>query len=588
MIEFAFPAGAWLGAIGAAVLAAYLVRRRARRFAVPFLPLWRAVAAEARGGWGRQIQRALDLLMVLLAVAAVAFAASGPQRPGRPETVRDLVLVLDGGVSLRAGTRLEKLRRIAAAEIRRRAPGTTFALIAVADDGPLIHLTRSASDALAAMRTHEPGWTQPARKPALELAREAARRLRHPDLVFVSHRPASPSPIPDGAPAPPFRFRPVAEPAPNAGFADVELLTDPESGGLLARLTLRGEGTVSVDDLWSGPVNGRRVITVPLQGHGETTLTTRTDGDVFSADDVLYLMLPEARPPRVLVVAKGVPSPFLIAAMQALARTGVVQAELGRTVPARATDASQVYDVLVFDRCAPAAPVPGLRAIYLDPPSGDGVPFRVGPQRPAPALFTRAARHPLLRGFDPTRYPPLRARGIFGGTAVLASAAGPAVAVGPSWIAIGFDPDACVLAASPAYPLFLRNAIRHLASASRGSGGGMDVDREFLRIGAPAPSPGPVQINPVQVDPVQVGAQTRRVGSRLLGPPGFWKRGGETWAVNLLDPNLSLVPPVAKADPLPEVGRPAVAPRPYGREAAAAALGLLVLAWWVFWRNRAQ
>jgi len=564
-LEFGFPAGAWLGAAGAAVVAAYLIRRRARRRVVPFLPLWRAVAAEARGGWGARVQRAMDLLLVLLAVGAVAFAAALPQRPGRPATLRDLVLVLDGGVSLRAGDRLDRLRQVGAAEVRRRAEGATIVVVGVTDEGPAVLATRSKTEALAAVRAHGAGWTEPAAGEAVDLARAAARRLRAPDLVFATHRA--------GGRPPGFRLRPVAEPAPNAGVADVALLTDPEGGGLVARLTLRGAGTVSVGARWTGPVNGTRVVTLPLEERGRTTLRVRTDGDVFSPDDAVYLLLPETAPPRVLVVADGEPSPFLAAAMQALGRTGLVRTPLGRTTPDRATDAAAHYDVLLFDRCAPARPAPGLRALYLDPPP-DGVPFRLGSRQPAPVLFGEPEDHPLLRGFDPTRYPPLHARGVFGGTPVLRSAAGPALAEGPGWVALGFDPDACVLAASPAYPLFLRNAIRRLAPAASGDGD----DAEFLRLGDPAPFRGTAR----------VGGRSVRVGERLLGPPGFWERGERAWAVNLLRPGLSLEPPSAPADPLPDVGRPAVAPRPWVREAAAAAVALLALAWWVFWRNRAQ
>ncbi|MHC4971308.1 MAG: hypothetical protein ACYTG3_03160 [Planctomycetota bacterium] len=560
MMEFATPAGFWLGLAGGGVLLAHLVRRRARRKVVPFLPLWAAVVAQRRGGLGAAVVRWLDLAFVLLACGAIALAAGGPFRPATPDTVRDLVLVLDGGVALRAGTRAARLRKVAEAEIHRRAPGTRFVVIGVDDGGPQVWVGGEAGRALDTVRTHRPGWLPGDRAPALALAREAARPLRDPDLVLCTHR--------RGGREAGFRLRTVIEEVSNAGVAALEVVGDPEGGGYVARVGLRGAGSVRIEGHWEGDVDGRRQVDVPLPAQGEVRLRVTSARDGFPPDDIAYLRLPERTLPRLLVLARREPSPFLAAALAAMLETGVVAAPLDRTTPDRALEAMGRYDVLIFDRCAPPEHVTGARALYLAPPPG-ALPFRVGEVNDAPTLFEVQREHALLKGLDLGRVVPMRARAILGGEALASAAPGPVLSVAAGWIALGFDPDRCVFAASPAYPLFLRNCIAHLAGASP------TARAEFHAVGEAAPLRGVATIGEDQV----------RVGARLLGPPGFWRLGEETLAVNLLWPDLDLDPSAETSDPLPPVGEPGRPRQPLTAPFSAAAILLLLLAWWVFWRR---
>jgi hypothetical protein len=515
-MEFGTPAGLWLGLAAGGVLLAHLVRRRARQQVVPFLPLWAAVVAHRRGGFGSAVVRWLDLILVLL--------------------------------------------KVAEAEIHRRAPGTRFVVIAVADDGPRVWVGGDEGEALAAARTHRPGWRLGDAAPALALAREAARSLRAADLVFCTHR---------GGREEGFRLRTVVEGVLNAGIAALEVVGDPEGGGsYLARVGLRGDGHVRIEGHWEGEVEGRRQVEVALPAAGEVELRVASARDGFPADDVAYLRLPERTLPRLLVLANQAPSPFLAAALKALEHTGVVAGPLDRTTPERVLEAMERYDVLIFDRCAPPERVAGVRALYLAPPPG-ALPFRVGDWNDAPALFEVQRDHALLKGLDLGRVVPLRARAILGGEALASAAPGPVLSIAAGWIALGFDPDRCVLAASPAYPLFLRNCVAHLAGASPVE------SAEFHAVGEAAPVRGIAEI----------GSDHVRVGARLLGPPGFWRLGERTLAVNLLWPELDLRPAQETSDPLPAVGQPGLPRRPLTAPFSAAAILLLILAWWIFWRN---
>jgi hypothetical protein len=560
VIEFLHPAGFALGLAAAGVLAAHLVRRRAKKHVVPFLQLWTATLALRPGGFGARVARWLDLLLVLLACALVAAAAGGPRVPGTPDRVRDLVLVLDGGVSLRAGKRAANLAKVAEAEIRRRAKGTRFAVIGVADEGATLWTGDDVADAIAAVQAHGPGWTDAPRGEAEELARAAAEGLRDPDLVLVTHRRGR---------AEGMRLRAVAEPVRNAGVASLAVVGDPESGGSVARLLLRGDGMVSVEGKGDLEVKGTLEVTVPLPPSGEKAIATKSEADGFEPDDVVYLALSEPPRPRLIVVSEGDPSPFLVAALQALEATGMIQGPLDRTTPAHAVEAAGRYDLLVFDRCAPPERIPGAPALYLAPPGG-ALPFRVGDEGDASALFRVEKEHPLLLGFDFSRVAPLRARAILGGDAVATAAPGPVVAASRGWVALGFDPDRSLLAASPAYPLFLRNAVEYLAPAA-------SAERpEFFAIGETAPETGLATIE---------GKGTIRVGGPLLGPPGFWRLPDATLAVNFLARDLDLAPPDEASDPLPDVGEPGVPARPLAPHLSAAAIVLLLLAWWAFWRS---
>ncbi|MGH7163760.1 MAG: hypothetical protein ACREID_09770, partial [Planctomycetota bacterium] len=159
---------------------------------------------------------------------------------------------------------------------------------------------------------------------------------------------------------------------------------------------------------------------------------------------------------------------------------------------------------------------------------------------------------------------------VLGGEPLAFAAPGAVLAAAPSWVALGFDPDRCVLAASPSYPLFLRNAVALLGRASPSR------EPEFFAIGERAPLRGLAELP---------DGRSARVGERLLGPPGFWRLGDRTLAVNLLLPDLDLAPPGVPSDPLPPVGAQGTPDRPLAPLFAGAALALLLVAWWAFWRG---
>ncbi|MHC4960358.1 MAG: hypothetical protein ACYTGN_18570 [Planctomycetota bacterium] len=560
MIEFAQPFGFWLGLAAAGVLTAHLVRRRAKRQVVPFLPLWTVLLEGRRGGFGSRVVRHLDLVLVLLASIAVALAAGMPFLRGTPSTVRDLVLVLDGGIELRASDRRARMRAAANDEIRRRGRGTRIVVVAAGDEGPAVWSGSDRNKAFEFVREHQAGWLAADATEALALASGAAKGLRDADLVFCTARPLAP----EG-----FRMRRFGGPIRNAGIVSLEVLADPEGRGRIARVGLEGDGPAELGGFWKGTLDGAETVDVALPPGGRVTLDLKTGKDEFWPDNRAVLIVPQRKLPRVLVVAEGAPSAFLAAALQALEKTGVILGPLGRTTPDHALAAARAYDVLIFDRSAPSERIPAVRALFLAPPQAATLPFKVGAKGAAPALFELATEHPLLSGVDFARIPPREAAGILGGEALARAATGPALAAGPGWIALGFDADKSVLASSPSYPLFLRNCIALLADVLPAQ------TAEFYAIGERAPASGMAAIE---------GRGPVRIGDRLIGAPGFWSMGGRALAVNLLHPGLDLRGPDKESDPLPEVGDAGYPDRPVTGAFAAAAVLFLLVAWWIFWR----
>jgi hypothetical protein len=202
-------------------------------------------------------------------------------------------------------------------------------------------------------------------------------------------------------------------------------------------------------------------------------------------------------------------------------------------------------------------------------PDGGALPFRLGPEAAAPALFDIARDNDLVQGVDLARVVPRRARAVLGGTPVASAAPGPVLAEGPGWVALGFDPDASVLAASPAYPILVGNALARLGRVA-GS-----ARPEFHAVGEAVSRAGVAQVD---------GAGAVRFDGRLLGPPGFWRVGDAVYPVNLLLDDLDLAP-AGPSDPLPTVGTAGRPARQLAPEFAAAGVVALLLAWWVFWRG---
>jgi VWA domain-containing protein len=95
----------WYIAAGAAALAvgAYIIKMRRRRFEVPFSELWKRVLQQkdANSLW-KQLKRLLSLLLMLLILGVVLFAAKDPTLGAIDREARSVVILIDASASMKA------------------------------------------------------------------------------------------------------------------------------------------------------------------------------------------------------------------------------------------------------------------------------------------------------------------------------------------------------------------------------------------------------------------------------------------------------------------------------------------------------
>jgi len=95
---------AWVAG-GAAVLAigAYIIKMRRRRFEVPFSRLWQRVLEQrdANALW-KQLKRLLSLLLILLIIGIMLFAALDPTLGAVDRQARSVVILFDASASMKA------------------------------------------------------------------------------------------------------------------------------------------------------------------------------------------------------------------------------------------------------------------------------------------------------------------------------------------------------------------------------------------------------------------------------------------------------------------------------------------------------
>lgn len=91
-------------AIAAAVLAvgAYIIKMRRRRFEVPWVALWKRVLEQkdANALW-KQLKRLISLLLILLIIALVLFAALDPTLGVSDRKARSVVVLIDASASMK-------------------------------------------------------------------------------------------------------------------------------------------------------------------------------------------------------------------------------------------------------------------------------------------------------------------------------------------------------------------------------------------------------------------------------------------------------------------------------------------------------
>jgi len=148
--------GMWMYiAIGATALAigAYIIKMRRRRFEVPFVQLWKRVLEQkdANALW-KQLKRLISLVLILLILALVLFAALDPTLGASDRSARSVVILIDSSGSMKtldgdeAGTktRIEVAKQKADDLIDSMGGGDVAMIMKV--DGQATPMSRFSSD----------------------------------------------------------------------------------------------------------------------------------------------------------------------------------------------------------------------------------------------------------------------------------------------------------------------------------------------------------------------------------------------------------------------------------------------------------
>jgi hypothetical protein len=183
-------------AAAALAVGAYIIKMRRRRFEVPFSHLWKRVLEQkdANALW-KQLKRFLSLLLILIILGVVLFAALDPTLGAIDRKARSVVILLDASASMKAmdGDDAGTESRIAAAKAKAKRlidsmGGGDVALI-MKVDGQATPLSRFTSDGPMLNKIIDgiEASDTPADLPrALGAAADALRDRKNPLIVLIS------------------------------------------------------------------------------------------------------------------------------------------------------------------------------------------------------------------------------------------------------------------------------------------------------------------------------------------------------------------------------------------------------------------
>jgi hypothetical protein len=398
-MSFASPALLWLMALGAPLLAIYLLKVRPRRQPTTALFLWRAVLTQRQtSSLFQRLRELWSLLLMLLVLSALTLSVAG-LRFGDDER-KDLLIILDTSASMQsvdAGkSRIDRARQ-AAHDLVAGMSGDQRAAVATLDRELRYrcHLTGSRRDLLAAIDAVAAG--------PLGFSSTPLRTLNDPEAPWQDRYRCvlitDACDFGDELPAEPLEIVQIADGATNIGIVAADLQRLPDGRVALfyrLRSTAAEPVEVELQLAFAQPGAVRRLIPVTVQpgvNPAETfELDTAEAGawflrlnrpDGLAVDDIAYLALPPRRP--VAVAVRSEAPFFLQRCIEAFAARG----DLLRL------DADKPSLVLT-DAGSPSEP----RAMILHP-SGDS-PWWSELGEPLDDIVPTVvdAQHPLLHHLD--------------------------------------------------------------------------------------------------------------------------------------------------------------------------------------------
>jgi hypothetical protein len=445
-------------AIGAGVLAigAYIIKMRRRRFEVPFSQLWKRVLEQkdANALW-KQLKRLLSLLLILLILGVVLFAALDPTLGAIDRKARSVVILVDASASMKTmdgsedgkESRLDEAKRRAKRLIDSMGGGDVAMIMRV--DGQATPMSRFTGDApmldkivdgIAASDTPA-DLTR-----ALGAAADALRDRTNPLVVLVSDG-AFPEqqlglvtwdksvvpPIPPVTPAKPdkwggknlaavdlsgidVRYIGVGKRSDNVGIiafnvrryiankAAYEVFVEIQNFGqepAHRKLALyNGDSLVEQKQIDLAPGQRIRKIYPKIPASSDNKLRALLmpvagpgGSDAFALDDEAYALLPAKKKQKVLMVTQD--NLFLEGAL--LAYDNVEPLKVTPDEYNAKPSIADGMDVVVFDDLTPeVVPPPPVSLLYFHP-TGPNTPIAIRGETKNPHATELDEGHPVMR-----------------------------------------------------------------------------------------------------------------------------------------------------------------------------------------------
>ncbi|HUX77211.1 MAG TPA: VWA domain-containing protein [Anaerolineae bacterium] len=641
---FLTPLSLLFAALSIPILILYMLKLRRRDVLVSSTLLWERLLRdrEANAPWQR-LRRNLLLFLQLLVLALLTLALARPFVP-RPAVVSgSVVVLLDASASMQARdvppTRFDAGVRAAQEIVAGLGAGDVATVVAV---GPQPRVLASATGDRALLRraledaapTSGPAdW-----EAAFALAGAGLAGAQEPRVVIVSD-----GALPEALPPLPGEVRFVGVGGGGDNLAVAALATREGPAGPQAFLRVVNYGDVETEPLVELSADGTlfdaRRLRVPAHASADLALTdlpydlqvlqahlALENADALPLDDAAWAVHAPAASGRVLLVSAG--NLFLERALGALPDVELVRLPPGSPIPPSQGGTEGGYDLYVYDGVvtptlpagnlwliAPSSPLPPREGLGEGETSREGpgeadIPIAVGGFFTATTITRVATDDPLLRYVDLGSVHVLRARAVTpppGARVLVEAEGGPLLFVAERpegrLAVLAFDLHDSDLPLQVAFPILTANLADWLLSSP--TRGGAAVYPELVRPGDPVPIQPDPEAAEILVTAPDGARHALPIGEQ---PPVFAATGqlgvyrveqldqagdvlqSAVFAVNLFDESESNIAPrevvrVGQAE-LTAATREEEARLEFWPWLAGAALGMLVMEWWVYQRGQ--
>jgi hypothetical protein len=429
-------------AAAALAVGAYIIKMRRRRFEVPFSALWKRVLEQkdANALW-KQLKRFLSLLLILLILGIVLFAALDPTLGAIDRKARSVVILLDASASMKAQdggegtteTRLDAAKAKAKGLIDSMGGGDLAMIMKV--DGQATPMSRFSSDAPMLNKIVdgiEASDTPADLTRALGAAADALRDRKNPLIVLISDGAYPEQQLGlvtwDGGKLAPgnlaavdltnldVRYLPVGKKSENVGIvafnvrryiankAAYEVYIEVQNFGsepANRQLALyNGETAVDINKIQLAPGQRIKKIYTKLPANADNRLRAALRpgegagaSDVFPLDDQAYALLPARKKQKVLLVT--IDNLFLEGAL--LVYDNIDERKVRPAEYERNPSIADGFDVVIFDDYTPqVVPPPPASLLYFHP-TGPDSPIAIRREIASPRVTEVDEGHPVMR-----------------------------------------------------------------------------------------------------------------------------------------------------------------------------------------------